>query len=326
MELRKVYEMGRGTLLVSLPKEWVKRYGLKKGDQISVEISEGGSITVSPLELSKEPREAIINYPLNSDYLANLLVAYYLSGYDTIKIAGKKRIEYTHRNTIKKVLDQLIGLEILEEDSYSITLQFLPDPSYLNPDKIFRRMNLIVQAMYKDAIVSTLEGDYDTTKSIIERDDEVDKLYFLLIRIVRSALMEPKIARKFGLRLIDCLDFRVGAKLFEGMGDASCELAEKIQRIEGKRLKENKELLLKLANKFSEIQNNLIDSFLKRSEEERFIPFPLELREDIERLKRNLLKDEMNLDCISFVSSIERIFKLLIDLADLSVPLYPLIK
>jgi len=323
MFTRKVYEMGRGTLLVSLPKEWVKRYNIKKGQELNLQISEDGSLTISPLEGIKDTKEAIINYPLSKpEKLENLILAYYLFGYDYIKLIGNKKIEYKDRKAIKDLLSKLIGLEIIEEDAYNLSLQFLPDPSYLDPYKILRRMNLLVQGMYKDAILSALEGDYDTTKSIIERDDEVDRLYFLLIRIVRSAMMNPRIVQKFGLRLIDCLDYRLGAKLLEGIGDASCDLADALLRMDRKvLLEENKDALIYIINRFKEIQDVVINSFPKR--EGVSISFPLEVKDKIEKIKINFLKD---ISSIAFINALERIFNLILDIADLSTPLYPLIK
>jgi phosphate uptake regulator len=64
---------------------------------------------------------------------------------------------------------------------------------------------------------------------ITGRDDEVDRQYFLLVRLIRSAMMDQKLAGKLNLSNIDILDYRIAANLLESAGDYIVDLAGTMQ-------------------------------------------------------------------------------------------------
>ena len=49
-EFRKLQVTGGSTIIVSLPKEWVKSNDLKKGDVVSLEELASGDLRLSPLQ------------------------------------------------------------------------------------------------------------------------------------------------------------------------------------------------------------------------------------------------------------------------------------
>ncbi len=65
-------------------------------------------------------------------------------------------------------------------------------------------------------------------KVISGRDDEVDRQYFLLVRLIRSAMMDQKLAGKLDLSNIDILDYRIAANLLESAGDYIVDLTNAI--------------------------------------------------------------------------------------------------
>ncbi|MCP8313579.1 MAG: AbrB/MazE/SpoVT family DNA-binding domain-containing protein, partial [archaeon] len=73
MEVRKVQEMGGGTLLISLPKEWVKRNMVKRGSVLTVEAKKDGFLIIYPFQKEeKSMREITIQYPAEHiEYLIN---------------------------------------------------------------------------------------------------------------------------------------------------------------------------------------------------------------------------------------------------------------
>src|SRR5208337_3541603 len=123
------------------------------------------------------------------------------------------------------VIRRLVGLEMMDEDSKSITLQFLPEPSTLDPEKIVRRMGSLTRGMLRDAREALASGDRKMMSLIAERDDEVDRLYFLLVRAIRTATIDIEVARRYNLSPVECLDYRVLASFIEGLGDAIAEFS-----------------------------------------------------------------------------------------------------
>ena len=236
MQLRKVQEMGGATFLVSLPKEWATSSSLKKGSVLSIENSGDGGLLIYPVENSTNSRpekEIEIEYPsrFKISSLSGEITGAYLLGYDLIKIKGKHRISPNDRETAITAIKKLIGLEIVEEDALSITCQFLVDNTAVEPSKIFRRISAIVRAMISDTIKQLGSDETFRFESVAERDDEVDRLHFLIVRLIRSAVRDPRAAGKFGLSSIDCLDYRVAASLLETAGDYAVELSSAISQI-----------------------------------------------------------------------------------------------
>ena len=49
--------------------------------------------------------------------------------------------------------------------------------------------------MIRDAANSFVYGDVELAKNVIERDDESNRLYFLLVRILRTIIQNPRLTR-----------------------------------------------------------------------------------------------------------------------------------
>lgn len=90
---------------------------------------------------------------------------------------------------------KLAGLEIVEEDKDSMLVEFVTDISLLNPNKILNRMSLLVKTMFLDSISSLLNNDNVLAEDVIKVDDEVDRLYLLFVRIIRSTIQSLDIMK-----------------------------------------------------------------------------------------------------------------------------------
>ena len=198
MEVRRLQEMGGATLLVSIPRDWVKRASLKKGSVVSIEESSGGGLLIYPVNPDEDrpEKEIEITNPsrFGSDKIQSEITAAYLLGYDLIKVKGQHRISPKDRELIIASIKRLIGLEIVEEDARTITSQFLVDNTAVEPSTIFRRISSIVRAMISDSLKHVSSRESTQFESIAQRDDEVDRLHFLLVRLIRSAVREPRAA------------------------------------------------------------------------------------------------------------------------------------
>lgn len=262
MELRRVQETGRGTLIISLPKGWARRNGVKKGNVLTViEQPDGHLIIDSGHETPARPTEIVIPYVgQHADHIRWSIIGGYLLGRDLIRIHGEERIDPSDKELIKHTIRHLIGLEILEEDAYTIVAQCILDPSLLVPKKILRRMNVITIGMQEDAISSLLENEKKLAKAVVDRDNEVNRLYFLSVRLLRSAVLSPTLASKFGVSPIGCLDYRVAAHLIESIGDYSVQIADIVAKMPLDRPSEELMTMLgSLSKALSEIQNSAVD-------------------------------------------------------------------
>jgi phosphate uptake regulator len=215
------------SMLVSLPSEWIRTHSLKKGDIVSIETSNDNSLTIIPRD-SKKGSLKEVTIPLQdltADRFLNQIYGSYLLGYDVIYIHGKSPINYETRERIKSAIGKLVGLEIVDEDSFKITIQFLLDAHSMEVSKILKRMSSIVAGMHRDTLSSLYNKNEMTTNLIRQRDDEVDRQYFLIVRLMRSAMMDRKLASSLNLSNIDLLDYRIAANHMESAGDNISSLA-----------------------------------------------------------------------------------------------------
>lgn len=223
---RRLQQIG-SSILISLPSQWVKDNNLKKGSIVPIDVNRDNTISIFPsCEESESTKEVTIQYsPASMDSLVNQVYGAYLLGYDMIRVKATGSITYEDTERFKRAMRKLVGLEIVEEDRQTISSQFLLDPNTLDAEKILRRMNSLVAGMFREMLEAVRERENIAKRSIGGRDDEVDRQYFLLVRLIRSAMMDQQLAGKLNLSNIDILDYRIAANLLESAGDFMVDLA-----------------------------------------------------------------------------------------------------
>ena len=222
--IRRLQRIG-SSILVSLPKEWVDANNLEKGNQVELDTGQD-SISLSANKETRPTKELVITYPLpkEENVVANITGAYLL-GYDVIIINSKSTIPGKDREEIRNSMRRLVGMEIIEEDASHINMQFLLDATTLNPPKILKRMSSIALGMYDDVLNGLISDDKSNLQTLSKRDVEVNRQYFLLVRLIRSTLVDKRLSNAFNLENIDVLDYRVAANDLENAGDSIVELS-----------------------------------------------------------------------------------------------------
>jgi len=220
MEIRKLQFQGRSTYTVSLPKKWVESFGLKKGDKLLFNETEN-SLIISSLSRQESDEEKNIN--ADTELLSRSILASYLAGFKKIRISSSSRISSDTKNDIKRIVSKLNGLQIVEETANDMLLQDLLDTGELDLRKAVRRAYSICASMHKDAVTALKENDKELAKEVIQRDDEVDRLYFLAVRQLRGAISNPQ----YSLSGLECLDYRLVVKCIEEIADSCCDIAKK---------------------------------------------------------------------------------------------------
>jgi phosphate uptake regulator len=316
-------EMGGGTFLVSLPKEWAKKNGITKGSLLGLEEVSPRKIIIGPVENTrKEVREAVIGYTqANVDEIVNDLTGKYLLGYDIIRIESRSLIERHGRAKLKEAARRLIGLEIVDEDSKKITFQFLLEERGLEPEKLVRRMAKITEGMLRDIMDGCSTLDTSLFQAVGERDDELDRLYFLLVRTLRSASVRPDVLESYGLTITELLDYRVLASYLENIGDASNNLAGWLERID------EREFIEKIARCMEQIlimhERSIMLFLLARKKEYQRASY-----EEINKISKQLSiqigeiaeKSEGRKESVEVLSTLLRLSNIFVDIADLTIP------
>ena len=223
MDTRKVQMTSDGTFFVTLPKTWVTIHGIGRGATLTFAEGNDGKLLLGPQsERDRESRSIKLG---PGPTLERDIEEKYLLGYDMIELESRSVLHSEVRDHVKSILKKLVGLEIVEEDAQKIVMQCLIEPSLLAPERIIRRLHLMTKAMQQDAITAFANCDLKLAKTVEERDEEVDRLYFLLVRIVRDALTDLTTAERIHASPVDCLDYRILSSLIEHFGDYSTLIA-----------------------------------------------------------------------------------------------------
>jgi phosphate uptake regulator len=243
MDFRKIIEFGRCSFVVSLPKNWTRKNNLKKGDIVYLQ-EDDHSLVLSTREKTfiKEPKRISIRAdgkPIEK--LHAEIVAAYLSNYDIFEIKGFSIKDNSPE--IKKIIQNFVGIELLEQDGSRIVARDLMDTKEISVQAITRRIDIIIRSMIKDSMSPLHEDFYE---SIFHRDVDINRLVFLVKRVIKSAFSDQNIARKLGRSNLELLkDWNI-VSLLESIGDEIKRVAREFKVVKTKHLKElmkfNKEL------------------------------------------------------------------------------------
>lgn len=222
MEARKLQRVG-ASFLLSVPKKWVEKQGLKKGSMILVHERADGLLLIDP-GLSEEPLRFrnVISDPSN---LGRNILAGYLAGNDVIELNLGKAMTPALKREVKRMAEFLVGVEIMEEDATTMTLQCLI-PRSIDLRTYLRRTYGIAEKMHEDAVHAFIQNDRELAQDVINRDREVDRLYFLVVRQLRKAIASP--TGDLLLSPLNLLDYRLVAKEVEAIADGCASVAEQV--------------------------------------------------------------------------------------------------
>ena len=319
---RRLQKIG-SSILVSLPKEWIDANNLNKSHQVEIETNQN-NLSIRT-QLSKRPsKEVEISYPLSEgEGIVPTITGAYLLGFDIIRIVGKSSISIIDRESVRGSMRKLVGLEIIDEDATNISVQFLLDETSINPQNILKRMSSIALGMFNDVVLALKSGDKTNLETIANRDSEINRQYFLLVRLIRSTIMDTRLAGIFNLENIDILDYRIAANTLEIAGDTVVELSKSL--IKSNLSKKELKKLYDFAKDIDEIQIKSIDSFISNDRMLAINAIRLQKTNSIKILKtRSSLESEkqISLPLFDLIYMFEKILQSWSDITDLVKPSY----
>ncbi|AKH97240.1 phosphate uptake regulator PhoU [Halanaeroarchaeum sulfurireducens] len=231
MDRRKVQVTGGSTFTVSIPKEWADDRDLAAGDEVGF-LADSGSLLLTPTPDGDVDEGTLDIEDLDEEDLRRAVMTMYVSGFDVIRLTSD-RISASQRRVIRNAAQGLVGLEILEETTDRVVVRDLLDSSELSIHDAVGRMRLIALSMLDDAITALRRGDVELAADVIERDDDVDRLWYVVSRIFRGALRSPRIAQEIGLPREDSFDYQSSARQLERIADHAAKISHVPLEMEG---------------------------------------------------------------------------------------------
>jgi Phosphate uptake regulator len=223
METRKVQVTGGSTYTVSIPKSWANDNDVSAGSTVEF-YPEGDSLFMTPTGGDDQTEGTLDITNLEDTELIRAVMTMYVSGFDVI-VLESGRITNDQRGMIREATQSLVGLEVLEETKDEIVIRDLLDSSELSIHNAVTRMRLIAASMLEDALLALRDLDRDLAHDVIQRDDDVDRLWMVVSRIFRATLRTPKASEELGLPREVCFDYHSSARQLERIGDHATKIA-----------------------------------------------------------------------------------------------------
>lgn len=254
IETRKVQKTGGSSYIISLPKVWIEKHGIEKKDTLGILSQPDGNLLITPNINSEEyikSKNFDVDGITDPQYLFRLLIGAYIMGYTIISIISSKRFEPIIRDCIRNFTKIAIGPEIIEETNQRILIKDLLNPKEMPFERTIKRMYILAQTMHEDAIRALETGDKKLAKEVIERDNEIDRLHWLVGRQSHIVLRDIILCQKMGITLEDASHYQFMSKFLERIGDHAVNIAKNLLLIDYKKV--DKKLLENISNvsKFS---------------------------------------------------------------------------
>ncbi|MEM0359296.1 MAG: phosphate uptake regulator PhoU [Candidatus Hadarchaeales archaeon] len=226
MQPRKVVQLGKSTLVISLPKQWVDLHGLKPGRTVYLGMKGDGSLFVYPKELREEERELTINFEKDKkkEVFIREVVSGYLNGISRFRIVSREVFNAEQQQTVRDIAGKLY-LRIMKADSQEFLVESLLDMSKISLHTGMKRMHTIVASMCADMLKALQEENAELAKTVASLDEDVDRFSLLLLRMLRNAAFDPVIAGKIGINLLDCLDYQNFIQQMERVADLTVNIS-----------------------------------------------------------------------------------------------------
>ena len=266
---RRVQCTGRGSYIISLPKEWVEDIGLKRGSEIAFNIQTDNTLTLVPRKImEKEGKNAALKqkeYYINVDpkeppeSALRMIRALYAIGADIIHVHFKNLKDTAKYKAEAKnfIRDKFLGAEIIDETPDQITLQILIKHSEFGIEKAVRRMAIVALAANRDAIASFKDPSTELFESVIHSRNDVNRLGLYIVRQLKFGI-ERNLYRELGFsNPKEFLLYRIAVNDIENISENGLNIVNHIGAFQ--KLIDSEELFVK--NRLDEEAYSQINSY-----------------------------------------------------------------
>lgn len=231
MEVRRVQVTGGSSYIITLPKEWIKLLKIKKNDPLGIYIQSDGTLLITAKmtqESIQRLKEIIVSPNTKQSYLLRSLIGAYIAGFNLIKISSSARLSPSIRNVIRTFTLMAIGQEVVEETDTTVILKDLLNPTEMPFDRTIKRMHIIVKGIYEELIRALQNKDIELTNETISRENEIDRLNWLIARQYNIILQNVSIAEKMDITTDFATTCFLISRIIERIGDHTVKISENI--------------------------------------------------------------------------------------------------
>jgi len=234
MDIRKIQVTGGSSFVLSLPKNWAMKHNIQKNDPIGIVTQADGNLLITADikgTSTQREKEFFLKDYADPDCLFRCLISAYITGYTTIRITSKVRIPFEVRQILRLYTQMTIGQEVAEENDTSIVLKDILNPSEMPLDNTIKRMYTIVKSMHEDAITALEEKNVSLCQDVISRDNDIDRLHWLISRQYHLIIHDPALSRKMNITAGAAMTFFQISRTIERIADHAVTIATNVQNL-----------------------------------------------------------------------------------------------
>ncbi|MHA1728015.1 MAG: AbrB/MazE/SpoVT family DNA-binding domain-containing protein [Promethearchaeota archaeon] len=214
-DTRKLIRWGSSkTLIVSMPRNWVKKNGLSEDQTVKIQDNPDGTLTIIPEDIILNNSEiSTIIKVKDVDDVDNIqfrILTSYLDGSDTInvEVSGKSEFSPVNLEKIEKLIEPLMGLQIMGSNPKKIVIKNILQ---MEGSDIFSLIKLISDQTIR--LGNILIGKIKRLSEFSEKTGRTEwrnikRYHYQITREQRKALLKPISLAKMDLSLQDILDFQ----------------------------------------------------------------------------------------------------------------------
>ncbi len=258
MKVRKLIKFGKNSFVVSVPKTWVEKNKIQKGDMVYVNENGNNEIVLTH-QFDTNQKVKLRNITINVDNsdlhdIKREINSAYVNNYHVIRIEGKS-LEKKVRD-VRNILSNLVALEVVEQTNNHIEARDFLNMKKISIHNTIRKIDGIVRSMIVD---SKMMFESDAYESLLVRDEDVNRLVSLVVRVSRYALKKPHLVQDTKLSPFDFYRFLTIADCMERIGDETKRISRFLRKVDF--TKEQEENFVKIYSRLESIYKNAAEAF-----------------------------------------------------------------
>ncbi len=190
---RKVIQIANSTQLISLPRQWAQKYGIKKGDELNIEEDGNKIIVNTQNDVPYDDIEVDVT-GLDKSSIMHTIRGFYRRGYDTIKVIFNDPLSVDYRtgetpsvlSIIHEEVNRLAAVEIIQQKENFCIIKEISQTGTKEFDAILRRMFILLIDASRDLASALSTNDKILLQTIEDKHDSIAKFAGYCLRLLNK--------------------------------------------------------------------------------------------------------------------------------------------
>jgi len=198
---RKVNQLGT-SLSITLPSKWVKTIGIKKGDDVDIDIANNSLIVHGEGNLFLEESTEISVKKGSLGYVKSMINNVYRKGYDEVLVHYE---DEATKKLILEALEETMGFEVVEQKENKLVIKNIAGLFESEFDNLMRRAFLITISIAEESLIDLKQNKIDKEK-YWQLKKTVEKLMNVCCRTLNKGVLRNNPNSKFRYLVIHTID------------------------------------------------------------------------------------------------------------------------